>query len=242
MRLPLLALALLLIAATPATAHPVLLVAGAPEATDVTPLPPAAATARKAIDAPVPAWRVESVGLEGFLQLISQHTGAALRVNWAALTAAGVDREWTVIVRPNGKLSASKLLDLALADAAPAGGPALAWVLTDGTIDVSTREDIVRRHMVVRIYELSPGDSRAQARRLSDRAAAVAKLIADTVEPPSWVPPGHTGASIKQRDDWLIITQTPDNHRRIQKLLDDLRDTMTDAPVPAVYAAPPSRH
>ena len=57
------------------------------------------------------------------------------------------------------------------------------------------------------------------------RVQDVAQLMLDTVTPDSWIENGGTG-SVRPSplNQQLIITQTPENHRKIQNLLDQLRE------------------
>lgn len=54
--------------------------------------------------------------------------------------------------------------------------------------------------------------------------AALSRLISDIVAPDSWRTAGGTVGSIRQLAGQLIITQTPENHQKVQDLLAQLRE------------------
>jgi len=211
--------------------------------------------ARLAVDRPVAEMKLEgALRLADFFDEVGEATGISFAVNWAALSAAGVEGDPAVIVRPNGRMPLAKVLDLVLSDAAPAGGARLGWILLDtGVIEVSTREDLYARHAVVRVYDLR--DSVCLPRGSQDRAAraaAVAKIITDTIDPESWTAEGRAGASrvagmaagegvaasLRVRDGMFVITQTADNHRQIETLLGMLQHAIAAAPPAAGFGRP----
>ena len=53
----------------------------------------------------------------------------------------------------------------------------------------------------------------------------ITKLITDTVSPDSWRDAGGTIGSIRELSGQLIVTQTPENQRLLQGLLEQLRET-----------------
>jgi len=54
--------------------------------------------------------------------------------------------------------------------------------------------------------------------------------IQDSVAPDTWVDSGGSIGAISFSDETLVITQTPQNLRRIHKLLDSLREDVAEWP------------
>src|SRR5439155_4614282 len=53
----------------------------------------------------------------------------------------------------------------------------------------------------------------------------ITKLITETVAPDSWRDAGGTIGSVRELSGQLIVTQTPENQRLLQGLLEQLRET-----------------
>ena len=53
----------------------------------------------------------------------------------------------------------------------------------------------------------------------------IKKLITDTVAPDSWRDAGGTIGSIQELSGQLIVTQIADNHKKLQGVLEQLRET-----------------
>jgi hypothetical protein len=62
-----------------------------------------------------------------------------------------------------------------------------------------------------------------QAVEISNRLAALSKVITDNIDKTSWQGNGGTVGFIGSFDGQLVVTQTAENHKAIQKLLDELR-------------------
>jgi hypothetical protein len=56
-----------------------------------------------------------------------------------------------------------------------------------------------------------------------DREDQLTRIITDSVDPESWRDAGGTVGSIQSWAGRLIIHQTPDNHQKIESLLNNLR-------------------
>jgi hypothetical protein len=95
---------------------------------------------------------------------------------------------------------------------------ALAWMLDDGVIEITTADAIHEVTLVV-IYDLhdlvNPRDE--------DMAKELVNLLVETVAPSSWVQNGGTN-TLRYFDNKLVITQTEENHECIAKLLTLLKD------------------
>jgi general secretion pathway protein D len=58
-----------------------------------------------------------------------------------------------------------------------------------------------------------------------DRVAEITSLMQETVSPDSWRDAGGTVGSLRELNGQLIVTQTPENQRQIEGLLEQLRET-----------------
>ncbi len=71
----------------------------------------------------------------------------------------------------------------------------------------------------------SGGTGEQQQRTRQQLVEDITKLITDTVSPDSWRDAGGTVGSIRELQGQLIVTQTPENQRQLQGLLEQLRET-----------------
>ncbi|HVT81605.1 MAG TPA: hypothetical protein VHM90_13235 [Phycisphaerae bacterium] len=160
---------------------------------------------------------------------LAAQTRANLYVNWAALQAAGIDKN-TPVTLMLSSVTASRALR---ATVEQAGGAAnnLAYTIDDGVITVSTREDLSSaKYQQVRSYNVRdlvmPGSqypaeiAHAMAR---DRTEALENVIRNLVRPDSWRDNGGNIGSIQEFDGLLIVNQTAENHAAVQALLTQIR-------------------
>ena len=149
-------------------------------------------------------------------------TGAKIFVNWHALEQAGVDRHEPVSLHKKD-VKLSRAIDLLLAQVAPEGKP-LDWKVEDGTIVISTRNELAGHDVLTRVYDvrdLLRLSNDADRQRHVDE---LLKFVMDQVGAGSWKERGGSAGAIRELQGQLIVTQTPQNHRQLLKLLMGLRD------------------
>jgi hypothetical protein len=178
---------------------------------------PDEAAARAVLDKPVADVRFDDTALTDAVDKIRDLTGANIFVNWKSLEAAGIHRNTPVSVHLRGR-KLSTVLDLMLAIVGSERGE-LGYAVDQGVITISTRDDLAK-NVVVRVYDI-----RDLIYPQVNRGAQVARLtrLIEHVDAASWKDAGGTVGALRELEGQLIVTQTPDNHRRIVALLQDLR-------------------
>lgn len=106
--------------------------------------------AKSAMSRRLPDVKLQNVSLADSIEFIRDVSGANVVVNWRALEAAGVSKDTPINVRLNG-VSLRKVLATVLNEAG--GGTALAYVVEDNVIEITTQE-IADRQMFMRIYPI----------------------------------------------------------------------------------------
>jgi hypothetical protein len=153
--------------------------------------------------------RFEGEPLKDVFDAIRTDTGQNLFVNWKALEAVRVTRELPVT---------TDLTSLTLADAldtllAEVGGSQerLGYAVEEDVITVSTQRDL-GRNTITRVY-----DARELLKNPATRDTDVAALIKrfQGFDPLSWKDAGGDVGSVRELAGQLIITQTPEVHKRI---------------------------
>jgi tetratricopeptide (TPR) repeat protein len=179
----------------------------------------------------------EAQGLEKVMNFVRDTMGVNVIVNWAALSAAGVDRNSPVTVSMK-EVPFRKALKTILTQADKGKG-SLVFCVQDGTLVVTTRADLMsERFQVVKTYDVrdllagfpvpiaATGTQPAFQDPAERRKRAMANLIETikiTVAPESWQQAGGTGGTIQEADGRLTIKQTADNQLAIYNLLTQLR-------------------
>jgi hypothetical protein len=117
----------------------------------------------------------------------------------------------------------------------------LAYMLDHGVAIVTTPEE-VEKNRDIRVYCIrdliqQPGMAEATMGPGSDAVVrshitALIELITSTVDPTSWEEVGGS-ASIRQYRGALVIAQTYQGQRKVEKLLQGLRDALAEQPAPA---------
>ncbi len=177
----------------------------------------------------IPLW-VQQVGMEKVLADLSKNTGLDLVVNWKALDAAGVNKNSPVTLHLPTPLLVETILTLVCQDAGTQQGP-LGWVVKDGVVHVSTKEDLQSsEYQVVRIYDIKDlvkdlvdRDPRTPM-SYDDRVKQIITIITSTIAPDSWRDAGGTIGTLRELNGLLIINQTEQNHWAIKKVLAQYRD------------------
>lgn len=162
-------------------------------------------------------------GLEKVINFLSDTTELQYFVNWTALQAAGIDRKTPVTVHLHD-VSHRKALTTVLREVG--GGAAnLDYAVDEGVITVSTRDDLFNKNISTQLYDIRELLARAHgAEQRARRYMEIVNSIYSAVSSSSWQNSGGTVGTLAQFDDYLVITQSRDNHVAIARLLGRLRD------------------
>jgi hypothetical protein len=176
-------------------------------------------------------------GLRTALATLGEQHAVQHYIDQRSLRDAGVDSDAAVTLNLDN-VPFSMVLDLMLRELS------LGYRIRNGVIVIASEED-VRSQTEVRVYEVPEED-----------AQSLLWLIAETIEPDSWRPdpqvrPGNNpygyGAaapqggfggvadpsgpgSIRAYRGVLVVSQTPEVHQKIEKLLSDLNRVLIDRP------------
>ena len=180
------------------------------------------------------------------IKYLRKLSGVNINVNWGELANVGIDSETTVETEPGRDISVAKALELVLRNVSGEMAEIL-YVIEDGVVSISTREELnspQRRRtqvydiqdLLVSIPDTSPGelgigdgggggggDSEEEGETISESREHIMALIKELVEPESWQPEGDVG-SMDTLSGKLVITHTPETHRKVLDLLNQLRD------------------
>lgn len=162
-----------------------------------------------ALDVSVGPMNVEGRSLSDVIGAVREQSGQSIFVNWRALDAIRVTRDLPVTADLS-HLTLAKALDKLLTEV---GGSQerLGYTIDDGVITISTQKDL-GKNTLTRVYDVRD--------LLKNRATRDADLTALTkrfkgIDPLSWRDAGGTIGSIRELQGQLIITQTPEVHKRI---------------------------
>lgn len=167
--------------------------------------------------------------LDQSIDMVRDVSGANIFVEWGKLEAAGVTRETPITARMRD-VSLAKVLNTVLSDAG-GGNVRLAFSMDAGVIRVSTAEDLEVvetrvydiRDLLVEAPDFDPDKPPKMPQPRAERAAALTKLVRETVDPTSWTT--ARGRSIVEDHGQLVVAQTAENHAGLGRLLDQLRET-----------------
>jgi hypothetical protein len=197
------------------------------------------------LDPIVPLVDFRATTLTKAIDALRDQTGVNIVVRWPALKATGIEPDAPVDLRVRN-LPLQRVLELLgeVSGAAGASGVPLAARADRGVVILSTRDEL-ENETAVRIYDVRDLVESDMAMRSGVRSSAAAPttgpdqstpedryiesleeltyLIKDTTDPESWRDAGGTIGAIHDFNGLLVITQTPVNHERIRKLLDELR-------------------
>ena len=194
------------------------------------------------LDRRLPELNFSGQGLADVIDFLRDVSGSNIVVNWRALETVGITKDAPVTARMKD-IRLSKALNTILADVS-GGNVRLSYGVEGGVITISTYDEL--NSIVTRVYDIRdmlvqipdfdsdkghPVGFRSGATRpvaeppmpLSARAAAIIKLVRETIDPVSWNKPSR--GSIQELNGQLIIAQTQENHRGIIQLFQQLRET-----------------
>jgi hypothetical protein len=193
----------------------------------------------------LPEFKLDSATpLEGAIESLRNAAHANIVVDWPSVEDAGVRRDAPVRIHL-WDVTVDQALRAMIAVVDHEG--LIAHQPQNGIILVATRDKLRRVGQVVRVYDVRPiiddlyEDRRLRAAttqsirqeprapasgpapRLDEANEALVRMIQATVEPQGWHDPRWGEGFARPFAGRLIITQTPENHRKIAELLRVLR-------------------
>lgn len=187
------------------------------------------------LDKSLPALQFDAVGFGDVIDFLRDISGANIFVNWKSLEAAKIDRNSPVSANLRN-IKFSKALGIILDSVG--GQTKLGYGVEEGVITISTQGDF-DRNVVVRVYdirdlivvipEFTAGTDNAKPAPATQPVTrerlvqAITKLIIDTVSTDSWKDHGGSVGALRELEGQLIITQTPENHKQVVQLLEQIR-------------------
>jgi beta-lactamase regulating signal transducer with metallopeptidase domain len=183
-----------------------------------------AAAVQALLDHRLPEVKFDAVGFSDVIDFLRDVTGANVYVNWRTLEAAGVSKNVPVSIRLRD-VTFAKALRTILEDAG--GEVALDYSVDDGTLTISTREDL-SRNVTIRVYDVTDLISRGADGRILDdaqqskEAEQLIQLIKNTIGSDEWKDNGGAVGSIVAFNQKLTVTTTETRHREIAVLLAEL--------------------
>lgn len=207
-----------------------------------------------------PNFGFQASKFEEVIDLFRQVCGINIVVNWAALEAAGVDKNTQVTISL-ANVTRRKALEEILASV-PTVAP-LGFSIDEGVLHISTRDELSRK-VVVRVYDVSDllqlapdgpvvpepmGSTGGQIGGLGGEVgqrpagppagmgsfapghyrSGLLDVVRSVIDPPSWRENGGTSA-IEVFDGIMVVTQTPENHEKLESLLDKMRAVRRQRP------------
>jgi tetratricopeptide (TPR) repeat protein len=166
------------------------------------------------------------------IEFLRDISGVNIIVKWQALGAVGIDKTAAVNVRLT-----DVRLDKALAAILEnvSGATPLGYALSDGEVIISTKSDFGAVTLVYDIRDLiidvpnlqgpridlnTAADQNATDTMRADRTQKVIETMKSVAPPASW---GAGAGTISELSGQLVVTQTPQNQRAIERLLTGLR-------------------
>ncbi len=178
--------------------------------------------------------------IEKILLYIADNMNLHIAVNWAALADAGVRRDTPVSVSLKNT-SVAKTLTTILGKLGESKTK-IGFIAEDGAILVSTREELDSPKYqstatfdindilstVAKFPRLAASGAEPPALDLSKARQQLiddlTQRIIESVGPDSWITKGGKVGTIREADGKLIITQTHENLRAIQKMMMEVRE------------------
>jgi beta-lactamase regulating signal transducer with metallopeptidase domain len=173
------------------------------------------------LDATLPGLTADGQPLEKVLRFMQDQLRANVFINWRALETVGIDRAAPVTLDLHD-VTHRRAIQMIL-DQVSAGTGSLGFVVEDGVITISTRDDLAgQAHLATRVYnvrDLLISNERAAA---ADPQSLI-DLIVATASPDTWRNNGGTVSSISEFKGLLTVTSTPAVHQQVTDLLASLR-------------------
>ncbi len=191
----------------------------------------------------IPKLDFEGTELSSVVTFLREMSGVNMNVNWDAMAKAGVGRNARVSVHL-ADVTLRQALRTILSNITTAHGP-LSFVVDDGVIDVSTREELSQK-TIIRIYDVNDlitrypmfsgpildlSNSLSVGEYVPTKEEIVQKIISTikgAVEPDSWKPEGTVGI-INDFNGSLTVLQTADAQAKVADVLEQLRQNRSTA-------------
>ncbi len=218
--------------------------------------------ARRKLQVIQPRFEFDELEFESAVEFIRDYTKANIVVNWNALEINGIDRNTPVTLMLTS-ISSEKALEEVLT--AVGGVVPLGYVLSDGVVKISTKDDLatlVNTH-VYDIHDLivtipnfvgpvlsisqseggggDSGGGSSSGGGFGDTGAGdgagqttltrtqlvieILDMVRSSIDPDSWIANSGVLGSIRELNGQVVITQTPENHRRVLDLFNQLRES-----------------
>jgi general secretion pathway protein D len=202
---------------------------------------------RQKIDQPL---EFDGIPFGEVIDFLQDYSGLNFHVKWDALQGADVSPDTEVKVKRLSGITLEKVLRVILEDVSSTGS-ALSFVVDDGVITISTRDDL-RVNKIARVYDIrdmiirvpdfiGPRVDLSKALEQADTGGGsfmeeddeddgemtrseIVEALIETVTTTIDPESWDADASIQELRGQLIITQTPENHRAILDLLAGLRE------------------
>lgn len=211
-------------------------------------------TVQQRLDRKLPEVRIENLPFSKAIDELRARSGGNIFVNWKALEMAGVDRNAPINLRLyNIKVSKALdiVLDSVATPKVRLGYTIDEGVISVSTDEDLSKNVLTRvydiRDLLVDVPDYDPaaatrpattvmpttGPATAPATRPTKTeveavrealSTQVIHLIQETVGPDSWRETGGKVGAIKHLSGQLVVTQTPENHQSLRRLLDQLRE------------------
>jgi len=187
------------------------------------------------MDRVLPELNFAAVPADQAIRFIGEVAHVHLQIDWDALKVAGVERNTPITMRLRN-CKASRALNVLLKEARndPDTQPCFYHILDDGQIHITTPQ-ASKSHLIERRYDLRPLITTAPG-NYSDRelADAVVKLIEDTVASDTWKNNGGEPGTIWVDSGWMVVRQTHENQRSVERLMEQLWETRVTASLVSV--------
>jgi len=207
-----------------------------------------------------PKLSFDEVRFDSVVDFMRDVTGLNIVANWNALQAAGIDKTTQVTIILTNVTNEKALKEIL---AAVGGVVPLAYIVDEGVIRISTKEDL-STNTATRVYDIRdlivrvpsfPGPDLSLARSDTETTSTsggsglfdsgdtgtgtggaeptktkaelvteILQMIRDSIAQETWIEKGGTIGSVRELNGQLVVTQTPENHRRLLGLLQQLRE------------------
>jgi len=176
--------------------------------------------AHKALNGVLADVKLDDASMSDAIDTLRRMSKAEIFVNWKSLESVGVRRDAPVTLHLRNQKLATVLDVMVLM--VGLGHGKLGYTVDQGVITISTQDDLAK-NVVVRVYDIRDllRDSRNER---EVRVGAIEKFIMRQIDSHSWKDSGGSVGALRELEGQLIVTQTPENHRRLVALLQDLRE------------------
>jgi hypothetical protein len=189
---------------------------------------------RRVLDTRLAEVRLENVPLVEAVEKLRQLSGAVIAVDRPALELGGVEGVPVSVHRRNAPLG--HVLESMVGQASRGSGR-VAFAGDGDAVVITTAEALGRRPPVVRVYDVGDmavvetgqpptfgGVAGGPMNAPTTVADELESLVEETVAPDSWRNSGGSVGHVQHFAGRLVVVQTLENHRHIERLLEQLRE------------------